>query len=218
MDTATRPPRSGKPWTAEEEATLRRQYAGPSSVARVARYTGRSPDAVVARLIKMGVISEEQGVLALAAQAARAEDALHDSTARDTSARALCGNISPQGLACIYDVGHGGVVHYAREGHPAYGVTWPKKPERTYEDALRDLAARESARPGLVGQYDPASPYEPIKVIEHYNLNFSLGCVIKYVLRAGRKPGVSDIEDLEKARQNITFEIERRKRLAARAG
>jgi hypothetical protein len=68
-------------------------------------------------------------------------------------------------------------------------------------------------RPGLVGQYDTASVYEPIKVIEHYNLNFALGNVVKYVLRAGKKPGVSDIEDLEKARQNITFEIERRKRL-----
>ena len=29
--------------------------------------------------------------------------------------------------------------------------------------------------------------YEAIKVIEAYNLNFSLGNVIKYVLRAGKK-------------------------------
>ena len=76
---------------------------------------------------------------------------------------------------------------------------------------LAGLAARESARPGNVGQYDTASPYEPIKIIEHYNLNFNLGNVVKYVLRAGRKPGAPDIEDLEKARQYIDFEIARRR-------
>jgi hypothetical protein len=69
---------------------------------------------------------------------------------------------------------------------------------------------RPPARPGLVGQYDPTSPFEPIKIIEHYNLNFALGNVIKYVLRAGKKPNVPDIEDLEKARQYIDFEIARR--------
>ena len=29
--------------------------------------------------------------------------------------------------------------------------------------------------------------YETIKIIESYNLNFSLGNVIKYTLRAGKK-------------------------------
>jgi hypothetical protein len=49
--------------------------------------------------------------------------------------------------------------------------------------------------------------YEAIKVIEAYNLNFSLGNVIKYVLRAGKKN--SDvIEDLKKARWYIERQIE----------
>jgi|TARA_R110002012_G_scaffold259790_1_gene441405 hypothetical protein len=39
--------------------------------------------------------------------------------------------------------------------------------------------------------------YEAIKIIESYNLNFSLGNVIKYTLRAGKKE--NEIEDLEKA-------------------
>jgi len=39
--------------------------------------------------------------------------------------------------------------------------------------------------------------YEAIKIIEAYNLNFSLGNVIKYTLRAGNKE--NEIEDLEKA-------------------
>lgn len=68
-------------------------------------------------------------------------------------------------------------------------------------------------RPGNHGQYDTASPYEPVKVIEHYDLNFALGNVVKYVLRAGKKAGVDDIEDLEKARTYIELEILRRRRL-----
>jgi|TARA_R100001594_G_scaffold150094_1_gene209991 hypothetical protein len=39
--------------------------------------------------------------------------------------------------------------------------------------------------------------YEAIKIIEAYDLNFSLGNVIKYTLRAGKKE--NEIEDLEKA-------------------
>ena len=40
--------------------------------------------------------------------------------------------------------------------------------------------------------------YEAIKIIEAYNLNFSLGNVIKYTLRAGKK--INEIEDLKKAK------------------
>lgn len=53
--------------------------------------------------------------------------------------------------------------------------------------------------------------FEPIKIIEHYNLNFSLGCVIKYVLRAGKKDDI--IQDLEKAEWYLKREIERLKKL-----
>jgi DNA-binding MarR family transcriptional regulator len=48
--------------------------------------------------------------------------------------------------------------------------------------------------------------YEAIKIIEAYDLNFSLGNVIKYVLRAGKKN--SDvIEDLKKAKWYIDRQI-----------
>ena len=40
--------------------------------------------------------------------------------------------------------------------------------------------------------------YEVINIIEAYNLNFSLGNVIKYTLRAGKKS--DELEDLEKAK------------------
>jgi len=36
-------------------------------------------------------------------------------------------------------------------------------------------------------------------VIEAFNLNFSLGSAIKYILRSGRKPGEASSEDLRKA-------------------
>ena len=39
--------------------------------------------------------------------------------------------------------------------------------------------------------------YEAIKVIEAWDLNFSLGNVVKYISRAGKKN--ETIEDLEKA-------------------
>ena len=51
---------------------------------------------------------------------------------------------------------------------------------------------------------------EPIDIIECWRLNFSLGNVIKYVLRAPYKG--REIEDLEKARWYIDREIERLKK------
>ena len=42
------------------------------------------------------------------------------------------------------------------------------------------------------------NPYEAIKVIEAWDLNFHLGNVVKYISRAGKK-SKSSIEDLKKA-------------------
>lgn len=53
-------------------------------------------------------------------------------------------------------------------------------------------------------------PYEAIKVIDAWDLNFNLGNVVKYVSRAGRKDGADPVEDLRKARQYLDFEIARR--------
>ena len=51
-----------------------------------------------------------------------------------------------------------------------------------------------------------SNTYETIKIIESYNLNFSLGNVIKYTLRAGKK--INEIEDLEKAKWYLEKLIE----------
>lgn len=53
------------------------------------------------------------------------------------------------------------------------------------------------------------NPYEAIKVIEAWELNFSLGSAVKYISRAGKKPNESTLRDLRKARQYLDFEIER---------
>ena len=54
--------------------------------------------------------------------------------------------------------------------------------------------------------YTEGRKYEPRKVIHDWELNFNLGCVVKYIARAGRKGAM--IEDLKKARQYLDFEIE----------
>jgi hypothetical protein len=41
--------------------------------------------------------------------------------------------------------------------------------------------------------------YEAIKVIEAWDLDFSLGNTIKYISRAGKKEKAKEIEDLKKA-------------------
>jgi hypothetical protein len=53
------------------------------------------------------------------------------------------------------------------------------------------------------------NPYEAIKVIEAWGLGFALGNVVKYVLRAGRKPGVDAITDLGKAQWYLAHEFQK---------
>jgi hypothetical protein len=51
--------------------------------------------------------------------------------------------------------------------------------------------------------------YEAIKVIDAWALNFSLGNAVKYICRAGKKPGTSTLDDLKKAAWYLNHEIER---------
>lgn len=54
--------------------------------------------------------------------------------------------------------------------------------------------------------YVEGRKYEPKDVIRDWGLNYNLGCVVKYVSRAGRKDDI--LQDLCKARQYLDFEIE----------
>lgn len=56
------------------------------------------------------------------------------------------------------------------------------------------------------------NPYEAIKVIEAWDLGFSLGNTIKYIARAGKK-GDATLQDLEKARWYLDREINKYKKV-----
>jgi hypothetical protein len=50
-------------------------------------------------------------------------------------------------------------------------------------------------------------PFEAIKVIEAWKLGFNLGNTVKYISRAGKKPGASLLQDLRKAAFYLAREI-----------
>ena len=56
------------------------------------------------------------------------------------------------------------------------------------------------------------NPYEAIKVIEAWDLGFNLGSALKYIARAGKKPGEQLLVDLEKAAWYVQREVERIRR------
>lgn len=53
------------------------------------------------------------------------------------------------------------------------------------------------------------NPYEAIKVIDAWNLGFSLGNAVKYIARAGHKDPYKRIEDLKKAVWYLQHEIDK---------
>jgi hypothetical protein len=55
--------------------------------------------------------------------------------------------------------------------------------------------------------YGGDTPYEAIKVIEAWDLNFCLGNTVKYISRAGKKEKDKTIQDLEKAKWYLEREI-----------
>ncbi len=54
--------------------------------------------------------------------------------------------------------------------------------------------------------YTAGRRHQPKDVIRDWKLNFNLGSALKYIARAGRKG--DPVEDLEKAREYLAFEIE----------
>lgn len=56
--------------------------------------------------------------------------------------------------------------------------------------------------------YTDGRAFQPKDVIRELHLNFNLGNVVKYISRAGRKPGESKYRDLSKAKTYLGFEIE----------
>lgn len=87
------------------------------------------------------------------------------------------------------------------------------EPQITQQPVHRELGRKKEAvnHPAHYGGKD--NPYEAIKVIRAWELSFSLGNVIKYVARAGKKDPTRRLEDLHKAmwylQEEITNEYER---------
>ena len=51
------------------------------------------------------------------------------------------------------------------------------------------------------------NPHEAIKCITTNDLKFARGNAVKYILRAGKKPGEDELDDLLKARWYLDWEI-----------
>lgn len=84
------------------------------------------------------------------------------------------------------------------------------------EPVAAPLAWRESPDPGDAVDhpvhYSSGRTYEPIDVIEDWELGFHLGNAVKYIARCGRKEGEDPAECLKKAVWYLEREIARRER------
>lgn len=72
-----------------------------------------------------------------------------------------------------------------------------------YEKALKLNQAIQAMDNDVINHpkhYIEGRKYEPIAVIEDWNLSYHLGNVLKYISRAGRKGESNTKQDLEKAR------------------
>ena len=79
--------------------------------------------------------------------------------------------------------------------------------QKLAQPAFREAGRKKEAvnHPAHYGGKD--NPYEVIKVIRAWELNFTLGNVIKYIARAGRKDPSKKLEDLHKAMWYLQEEI-----------
>lgn len=73
---------------------------------------------------------------------------------------------------------------------------------------LRDWKKEERDAVKHPAHYCAGRKYEPVKVIQDWGLSFCLGNALKYIARAGRKPGSDKREDLQKAMKYLEFEMQ----------
>jgi hypothetical protein len=67
------------------------------------------------------------------------------------------------------------------------------------------MAKEKVDHPAHYGGAD--NPYEVIKVIRAWDLDFWLGNTVKYIARAGKKSKETELEDLKKARWYLDDKI-----------
>jgi len=87
---------------------------------------------------------------------------------------------------------------------------WLESVEELPQHIESEITLREKVSGDVVNapKHYQFSEFEPVKVIQAWQLSFCLGNVIKYIARAGRKDSSKLIEDLEKAKRYIELEIE----------
>ncbi|MBC1459693.1 DUF3310 domain-containing protein [Listeria welshimeri] len=132
----------------------------------------------------------------------------------------------PVSLARYHKYGHG---TYVREFHESKEIRWvPNKYAEltpgtelipyiektnyfdTYEPIKSDLPSEKESKDDI---YHPnhytSGGIEPIQYIQSHNMNYEKGNVIKYITRAGKKEGESEIKDLKKAQNYIQLLIKK---------
>lgn len=77
----------------------------------------------------------------------------------------------------------------------------------------RESLEQQVNNPSHYGGQD--NVYEAIKVIEAWQVGFCLGNTLKYISRAGQKPGESEIKDLKKAEWYLRRRIEQLEKWAS---
>lgn len=86
-----------------------------------------------------------------------------------------------------------------------------RRPDIPIDSAFGDWHNAEAVNhPAHYGGID--NPYEAIKVIEAWGLDFNLGNTVKYIARNGKKPGTPILDDLRKARWYLDREIKNMER------
>lgn len=71
-----------------------------------------------------------------------------------------------------------------------------------------DLSDVSNGDPVMHPDHYQGNGYEVLDIIEDFELNFNLGNVLKYILRAGKKKSELKEEDLEKALFYLKRELE----------
>lgn len=102
------------------------------------------------------------------------------------------------------DIPYGAKTSYPNGDHSSW-----------YEDDLHPFIGPAEAVEHPAHYGGGANPYEVIKVIEAWELDFHLGNTVKYIARAGKKDAAKELEDLKKGRFYIDRRIENLEEVAS---
>ena len=133
-------------------------------------------------------------------------------------------------FASLHEISRQGWDHASGRGEPRYyriyctcGWNEAFQGEHVEDRAASVFELHRKQRTGAIEEPQSANtaaiddPINPahykgdrvMQIIEDFNLDFTLGQVIKYVLRAGHKPGATESEDLLKAKWYLQRRLDR---------